>query len=359
MTITASPQASLRWRDLRRSSKLFVLAFVCLLLFGGLELAARVYWSAARGVPPTHPDRIWRSFFPELAEGKIDSVAPNHGDNSFDVLLLGGSVLHPEWGDVGERLQTALTAKLGRKVRVVNLASPGRVTLDSLVKYEHLTDKRFDLVLVYEGINDIKLNNTPPGNFRADYSHHSRYAQLNHLRGDREPRYLMMPFTVHYLATSLLEKSGLKERPGPQDEAQGKTVNTAPTFEANLEAIAAIAKKRGDHLMLLTFANRIPENYNEPAFVQKQLGYGDGAGAPVCMWGTPENVKRALEIHNEATRRVAARHPEAMLLDQEKLMTKEGSYFVDPCHLTAKGRERFVENVVAKDCSWLDSGYRK
>ncbi len=340
------PRAPRRWRDLRRSVKLCVLGFVGLLLFAGLEVASRVYWKAAKGVPPNHPDQIWRSFFRELNEAHIDAVAPFHGDDTYDVLLLGGSVFHYAFGDIGERLRVGLEQKLGRKVRVVNLASPGRITLDSRVKYEHLTDKRFDLVIVYEGINDIKLNNTPPGKFRPDYSHHPRYAQLNHLALSRQPRYLMLPFTAYYLATSLQDSLGLSARPGQEFNAHGREIKTPLTFETNLEAMAATAKQRGDRLLLLTFASHIPKDYTEEAFQAKQLDYV-GYDYPASLWGEPETVAKALAMHNAATRRVAARHPEAMLLDTAALMPDDGVYFTDPCHLTKKGCERFVENVLA------------
>lgn len=346
MSTTVTIRPPMRWRNLRLSVKLCVVAFVSLLGFGCLELAARVYWMMAKHVPPTRPDLIWRSFFPELNLTKIDEVAPYHGDDTFDVLLLGASVLNWEFGDIAERLQAGLEKKLGRKVRVINFASPGRITVDSREKYEHFADKRFDLVVVYHAINDIKLNNTPPGRFKADYSHHDRYAQLKHLTVRDGPRYLMLPFTAHYMKTTLLERLGLMPRPGQKWNAYGNESKTPPSFERNMEAIAATAKQRGDHLLLLTFAYHIPSNYTEAAFEAKELDYV-GYTYPLSLWGEPANVVRTLDLHNQATRRVAARHPEATLIEQAQLMPDEGSYFADPCHLSKKGCERFVENVLA------------
>ena len=339
-----APRAPRRWRDLRRSVKLCVLAFVSLLMFGGLEVASRVYWKKKRGVPANRPELIWRSFFRELYD--IDTLAPYHGDDTFDVLLLGGSVLTAEFGDVAPRLQAALEQKLGRKVRVVNLSHPGRVSLDSRIKYERLSDKRFDLVLAYEGINDVAMNNTPPGKYRSDYSHRPRYAQLKQLDERRGPHYLMLPFTAYYLVSSLFDDLNQTSHPRAEYAQYGKQINTVPAFERNLEAIAATAKARGDRLLLLTFASHIPKDYTEEAFQAHQLDY-DGHDYPLSTWGERENVVRTLDLHNEVTRRVAARHPEAWLINEAALMPDEGVYFTDPCHLTKKGCERFVENVLA------------
>jgi len=297
-------------------------------------------------VPPTRPDLLWCAFFPELKESNLASVAPHHRDDTFDVLLLGGSVLHHGFGDVAERLREGLEAKLGRKVRVVNLANLGHTTRDSLNKYQRLTDKRFDLVLVYHGINDVRLNDTPPGAFRADYSHHTRFAQIAAIDRHRELPYLSFPYTTYYLLSSLADRWHLTDRPRPEFVSYGKDIRTPPAFEANMEAIAAIARERGDRLLLLTYAYHIPADYTEEAFLAGKLDYGGGRMS-VEGWGEPANVVKTIDLHNAATRRVAARHPEVLFRDQAALMPRKGTYFNDPCHFTKAGCERFVENVLA------------
>ncbi len=71
----------------------------------------------------------------------------------------------------------------------------------------------------------------------------------------------------------------------------------------------------------------------------------------VLTWGKADNVRKTLALHNDATRRVAARHPETILIDLARLMPHNGACFADPCHLTEEGRRRFAEIVLANEAS--------
>src|ERR1700722_13104615 len=142
MSAPSAPRARLSWRKLRLSTKICFLTLLLLLWIGILELAARVYWAVGQGAHGTSAAAIWRTNFEELPTCGIDEVAPYHGDDTFDVLLLGGSVVTPKYGSsIPNRLELALAAKLGRKVRVIACAYAGRTSLDSRMKYEHFADK--------------------------------------------------------------------------------------------------------------------------------------------------------------------------------------------------------------------------
>jgi hypothetical protein len=333
-----------RWRDLRASAKAALVLFVVVLTLGCLELLSRVYWTAIKGASPPSQETIWRTFYPEMADSGVDRVAPHHGDATFDVLLLGGSVLHPAYGSVAARLGPALEARLGRKVRVVNLSFLGMTSRDSLLKYARLSDKRFDLVLVYDGINDVHLNNCPPSVFRADYSHATRYAQLYALDAHREAGWFVLPYTAQYIALNLGERWHWNSSPRREFQQYGGDVHTPPCLEANLDALAALAEQRGDRLALLTFAYYLPSDYSDEAFKAKRLDY-DRHSCPATMWGEPHNLAHTLELHNEAVRRVAARRG-LPLIDQQRLIPDGKRYYNDPCHLTEDGCARWVENVV-------------
>jgi GDSL-like Lipase/Acylhydrolase family len=336
----------LRWGELRLSTKLCFLGLLLLLLVGGAEIASRIYWSACQGARGAGAAAIWRTFYPEMATSGIDQVAAGHAADSFDVLLLGGSVVYPAFGKINERLESALQDKLGRKVRLVNLSYPGRTSLDSRLKYEYAADKRWDLVLVYHGINDVYLNNCPPGKFRSNYAHaYRRYGAQYDLRRHTEVGLFELPFTVTFLAKSLPEHWNLTSAPGKNYQMYGNDIRTPPSFEANLEAIAVAAEKRGDPVVLSTFAYYLPANYSEDAFRAKALDYGSHS-CPARMWGEAPNVARTLDLHNEAVRRVADRHG-LTLIDQRANMPDGKRYYNDPCHLTDEGCARWVENVIS------------
>jgi hypothetical protein len=347
MTPTRSPLARqpARWRNLRRSQKLCVVGLALLLLVLGLEGVARLYWWRVKGVTRLSAEAIWRTTYVELTPSGIDGVAPYHGDKSFDVLLLGASVLHPQFGDIGPRLQQRLEQKLGRPVRVINLAYPGRTSVENRMKYARLADRRFDLVLFYEAINDTFVNNCPPGEFRADYSHVRHIAQMQTLERHPEVSWFCLPYTINYLAPRLATRGKLTGL--HWDLRYGADLRTPPSYEANLEAVARIAAERGDPLMLATFASYIPPNYSRSAFDAHQLDYSNDRpySAPAETWGQPAHLIRAVEAHNAALRRVAARH-KTMFVDVAGKLPRGRLCFIDPCHLTPEGCRQFVELIV-------------
>jgi hypothetical protein len=339
----------MRWRHLRLSRKVCVLGLALLVLLAGLEGIARLYWWRIKKVPwqSLGTEAIWRTTYIEIASSGIDDVAPHHGDNTFDVLILGASVVHPSHGDIAARLRTRLEEEFGRPVRVVNFSYPGRTSADSQMKYARLEDRRFDLVLFYHGINDTFLNNCPPGEFRADYTHVRHIAQMRALLRHPEVGWFALPYTAWYLAINSAERCRLGTgigKWGRWDMRYGGDLRTPPSFEANLEAVVDLAQRRGDRLLLATFAHHIPENYTLEAFQAHRLDY-DFHLCPAELWGEPAHLRRALAAHNDAVRRVAARRG-TLFVDIANRMPPGRLCFNDPCHLTGEGCRQFVELVV-------------
>ena len=62
----------------------------------------------------------------ELPESGVVGAAPAPGDATYDVLLLGGSVLHRVVEHRGPELAERLAGATGREVRLYDLARPGR-----------------------------------------------------------------------------------------------------------------------------------------------------------------------------------------------------------------------------------------
>lgn len=343
---TLTPAVPVRWSALRRSTRCCVVVFCTLLLTVGLEVGARMYWHLAKKVPLFQSERVWHAFYPEVDRSGVEAQAVMRGDETFDVLLLGGSVLTDYYGDVAERLQHRLHVRLGRAVRIFNLANVGMTSLDSRWKYGRLTAQRFDLVMAYEGINDVYMNNCPAEYFRDDYGHVPRCWQIMLLGRHPELAYLSFPYTLRYLASAGLDRNRLSTRPRRAWHHHGSVLKTPPAFAANLEAIIATAEERGDPLVLMTFAYHVAADYNETAFAAARLDYGRHV-SPIEFWGTPENVSRCLDAHNAMTRRLAAEHG-ITLIDQQALLPKGATYFDDICHLAPAGCERFVDNILSR-----------
>jgi hypothetical protein len=91
--------------------------------------------------------------YPPLYEQLYDYT----GDTT-NILLLGGPVLY----FAGR--QAALREAFGEDARVYNFAQTAHSSLDSLTKYRYALDRgyRFDYVIFYHGINEVRANNVPP-----------------------------------------------------------------------------------------------------------------------------------------------------------------------------------------------------
>ena len=313
-----------------------------------LETAARLSWKVGWGIPLTRPRTVLCALYPELwdVEWKdrdlVRAGAPS-------ILLLGGSVLHPKWGNVEQELRERLTAALRRPVVIYNMAAIGHTSRDSYVKYRALAGRHFDLVVFYHGINDARANNAPPEVFRPDYSHYAWYAGVDVLDRHHDA-WFVLPYTVEFLAIRARERLSLAryvpmDAPRAEWLSYGHDVKSAAAFAANLNGVLEIARARHEPVLLMTFATWIPPDYSQAAFSARTLDYTLHL-SPIEMWGTPENVAAAVARHNEIVRDVAARDATLRLVDQERAMPKGRRWFNDVCHLTGAGSRRFVANML-------------
>jgi hypothetical protein len=334
---------------------LFLLTLLC---FVSAEIAARLYWRLCCGVSLLKPDQILFAYYPELrtsgdlpgALRRVASRPPAHKDEFYDILFLGGSVLHKDWSSVEMELREQLAYRGQRNVRIFNLAMPAHTSRDSFLKYAALGEARFDLVIFYHGINDARANNAPPAIFREDYGHYSWYEAVNTVAPYHGTAFLALPYTLRYLAVSarqaLMKGRYLSTYHVPEDWVQyGRKSRSAASFQQNLNAILDLASQRGDRMLLLTFATYFPKNYSFEAFKKKQLDYGLHR-APIEWWGPRDQVLATVGVHNDIVRSMVARHRNVLFEDQASLMQGSPRYFNDPCHLTVLGSTRFVENLI-------------
>ena len=327
---------------------LLLLLVSTLLSVAAAEVASRAFWSLRYGVPFGKPGRILYAYYPELE--RVDRKRPAHGDEFYDVLILGGSTLNERWSQVQRALGEQLAYHGHRNVRMFNLAIQAQTSRDSRLKYAALRGPRFDLVLVYDGINDTRTNNVPPELFREDYGHYRWYETVNIMAAYHGPARFALPYTLRYLTLGV-RQARRKDRylppEAPREEwlQYGRDVRSAASFEHNLGAILQLASRRGDRVLLMTFATYVPPNYSAEAFKAKRLDYGLHL-SPIEEWGRPADVLAAVAAHNRIVRDLAAAHEEVLLVDQASLMAGSPLYFNDVCHLTVAGSSRFAENLL-------------
>ncbi|MGQ0554162.1 MAG: SGNH/GDSL hydrolase family protein [Planctomycetota bacterium] len=288
--------------------------------------------------------------YPELHE------VPASQPDQLRLLLLGGSVLDPDWSTVAVDLEQRLPAALGRapdSVRVVNLARAGHTTLDSFSKYRLLAGEHFDLVVLYHAINDLRANNVPPELFRADYSHYLWYRvqagllpPLDALDAQPLPSPFVLPLAARYAALAAGHALGWLEFLAPGEPqaawlAHGAELKTVATFRANLQRLARLAEQRGERVLMLGFASYVAPGYTRQAFGARQLDYAGAHGSAIELWGRPEHVVAGLAAHNAIIAEVAPRY-----FDMRPLAELRGSAFRDICHLSLPGTSAFVERLL-------------
>ena len=333
----------------RRWARLVLLPVVLLLSAAAAELTARAYWSFRGHVPFGRPGLILYAFYPGLS--RIDALQPSRHDAYFDVLLLGGSSLHPGFGSVESALRERLSPKVLRRVRIFNLAWPGHTSRDGVLQYAAVGESRFDLVILYHGINDARANNAPPDVFKGDYSHFAWYDILNVMRGYHHRARFALPYSLRYLwkrievATHLGDYSPLE---GPRNEwvRFGAEYRSRDALEDNLTTILERAAQVGDPVMLMTTVLYVPEDYSFERFRDRLLPYQLHL-TPLELWGEPRHVQGAVAAHNAVVRELARRFPNVVLVDQARLMERGRQYFNDAVHFTVLGSAVFVDHLVS------------
>ena len=336
-------------RRLKRAS-FFALYLLFVVLV--MEVGARALWMA-RGVPfLASPTRLYRSFYPMIAS--LERGAHHEQQDCFDVLMLSGSVLHKDYGDIAHVLRERLTRERGGCVRVTNLSAPAHTSLDSYYKYKHLAGKRFDLVIVYHGINEVRANNCPPSVFKEDYSHFSWYKLINDYEKRAESRWFVFPYTIKFVVLKVADRLGWSgflptHEPDPESTQYGCDVKTEASLRQNISRILEMAARRQEPVLLMSFAFHLPENYTKQRFDEKSLDYTVHT-FPVELWGKPECVAAAIAAHNEVVAQLARSATAVVFVDQDALIPKDGLHYNDICHLTHEGCECFVDNIVDVVC---------
>lgn len=304
----------------------------------------RLYWSWKLGVSLIGPIEVWDHYYPELRRSGVLTAKVRPDDEFLDVVMLGGSTLENSWGDIEALLKTGLQRELGdsHRVRVFNLAMVAHTSRDSVLKFSRIADKPFDLILIYDGFNDCRMNNCPREMFRDDYTHCVWYRSMEkrkkagtvklpaELLNDTSPSIVMNPDEQY------LQFGGDLKTPGP--------------FRHNLEEILALAKRHESLVVLQTFAYHIPPGYSDAKFKRGELNYSHQKGVNHCaleLWGTAPNVVKCVDAHNQIIRELARTGPgHPVLVDQHGLIPHDGRHFIDPCHLTDAGCRKFVDNVL-------------
>lgn len=216
------------------------------------------------GYPFLRPaDYLFTRFYDNMQELRTKEV--RRGGPVKSVLILGGSVVSAPFSHMESRLDTILRKHYGpgADFAFYNIACPGHTSLDNALKYSLLEDDRFDLVIYYEAINENRANNIPPALFSDDYTHMRWYHDIHLLRAHPELNFTVIPYLIHIAASHLRDRLIHQtyisiEQVDPQFEQYGADIKTGASYRKNMEQIIQIARKRGDRLLLMSYASYFP-----------------------------------------------------------------------------------------------------
>ncbi len=338
---------------MRRLIALVVIYSLSILL--ACELAGRMNFFSHHGLPFWTPAsrlayRFYANIKPVMEDRRLDRVR---------VLVLAASALNPGWSDFEVRLRDQLSAMLGREVVMFNTSMAARTSLDSYYKYWFLREQHFDLVILYNSINELRANNVPPKLWRDDYSHYAWYDEANFYFHHAElARYgTILPFYFKHLAVVLDRKicnRGQKvcynaERTPSEWLQFGATVKTEAPFRHHLEQTVALARAKHEPAVVMTYAYYIPADYSLERLEAGQLDYARSTVKPsqVEIWGLPANVRKGLDIHNRVLREFADTEG-VFFVDQDALIGHRAENFIDVCHLSPAGTEQFVHHILVE-----------
>ena len=157
--------------------RFFFAAWYTIYLVVLLLIGSKLFWHFGFGVPVTRSLTqldLWVSFYPDVHDSGLSAAEIKPDDDYFDVLVLGGSVMD----QAANILEEQLRKRVGDRLRYFNIAEAAHTSRDSYLKFQLFSDRQFDLVVVYNGINDVAMNNVSQQMFRDDYTHCFWYAAM-------------------------------------------------------------------------------------------------------------------------------------------------------------------------------------
>ena len=295
----------------------------CLVL---LELLGRILFASTNGLPFSFSSK-------EMTYPALYTATKNYTDKHINVLLIGGSVLH-------NNSRILIDSGKDRGIHFFNLAHPAHTSLDSLYKYQYLTKKKykFDFVIFYHGINEVRTNNIQKEFFKEDYGHYYYYRWVNAAFKEEQPMFNFylsstLIYNSYHLFCKFYGMTIFKKKefvpfdiPVPELSQFGGEIKSEKSFRKNLIKIAEIAHAENTILIVPFFAfHPFPPD-------QKMTN----------IWGEPKNVIKGIERHNRVISEIKGKY----ITIDTSVINKDRDNFEDICHFTSKGNKIFYDLLI-------------
>ncbi len=257
------------------------------------------------------------------------------------VLVLGSSTMFNR--HMGERLKQALQQKTGKTIELLDAGIRSHTTRADVVKLQLLAPYQWDVVLFYNGINDLWANHVLPEDFHEDYRQLDPWNRRNLLLDNS----LLARYSYNALHGKIQPQPRYQFVFPKKPYINAANFASVPAFAGHLEQIIATSKKSGAKPVLMTLAFHLPDNYSRQAFLDKSLDYSNPDNydsRDVYNWGPPDFVREGLSRENAIIRDMAKKY-DVTLIDVDAKMSGQGRWFGDVCHFNDAGVDVFTALV--------------
>lgn len=314
-----------------------------------LEIIFRIILSAFFAASFFKPKEIIFSYYPQAK--KIISRYKNSDEGKTKLLILSSSALTDGWGDFRKIIENKLNSK-SENYEVFNGAGVGFSLVDNKNTYSILREKNihFDYVIIYNAINDARLNNCPPKIFKKDYSHIKWNNEINCIKRHHEMNITVIPFIFDFLYQKIKQKFSNKRFIPDNYQHQPdwkKHGNVFLSLEILKNALVNIVSHNygNEKYLIFSYNYYIPSNYTYKKFINKQLDYQfHENSSEVEIWGKPINVSNFIDSANVYYSHIAKKFNNTRFYDVRRTM-KNPVYFADVCHFSEKGIQTFSNKV--------------
>ncbi len=270
-----------------------------------------------------------------------DEIALQKPEDTLRILVLGSSTMFNR--HMGERLKTALQQKTGKKIELLDAGIRSHTTQADVLKLQLLAPYQWDMVLFYNGINDLWASHVLPEDFHDDYRQLDPWNYRNLLLDNS----LLARYSYNFFYYKFKPFAQYQFVFPKKPYINAANFASLPVFTANLEKIVSISKNIGAKPVLMTFAFHLPENYSRQAFLDKQLDYSNPDNydsRDVYNWGPPDYVREGLTRQNTIIREIAKKQ-DVILVDADAQISGQGIWFGDVCHFNDAGVDVFTALV--------------
>ena len=276
-------------------------------------------------------------------------VPREKGPRTFRIVCVGGSTTENAYVNDDDtypaQLERMLQAHYPKaSIEVLNAGLSAYSSAHLIIHFQlNLVELRPDLLIVYQAINDLMPMSYP--DFKPDYrnfytSYHLRRLVETDLR--RDPSWPAWVASCGIGQVALRARRAMvswdfaEARQRPDQLLSRVPASAMRVYERNLRHLVRLARESGVQVCLSTFAHML----------QPQMGKEHLEKLRRFPWFhhlSPWRANDALAAMNDTMRKLSQRE-KTLFVDNDRLMPKDFSLFLDCCHMWPAGCERLARN---------------